>query len=71
MNMDDLQLIASRPVVIGGAVLGALIPMLGPMALKKCGVENARVLSTVTRLGYAISWMSVGLFIAAGFLSSY
>ena len=55
--MDGLQLIASRPVVISGAVLGALISMLGPMALKKCG--------------YAISWMSVGLFIAAGFLSSY
>ncbi|HAY47277.1 MAG TPA: hypothetical protein DCY55_13490 [Gammaproteobacteria bacterium] len=69
--MDGLQLIASRPVVISGAVLGALISMLGPMALKKCGVKNSRVLSTVTRLGYAISWMSVGLFIAAGFLSSY
>ena len=69
--MDGFESLISRPVIIAGAIAGALIATLGPMALKKAGVQSARVFSTVTRLGYALSWISVGLFIAAGFLSNY
>jgi len=69
--MDGLEFLASRPVVISGAIAGALIATLGPIILKRVGVQSSRVLSTVTRLGYALSWISVGLFIAAGFLSNY
>ena len=69
--MDGFESLISRPVIIAGAIAGALIATLGPMALKKAGVQSARVLSTVVRVGYAVSWISVGLFVAAGFLSDY
>jgi hypothetical protein len=69
--MDGFESLISRPVIIAGAIAGALIATLGPMALKKAGVQSARVLSTVVRVGYALSWISVGLFVAAGFLSDY
>ena len=69
--MDGLEFLASRPIIISGAIAGALIATLGPILLKRMGVHSPRVLSTVTRLGYALSWISVGLFIAAGFLSNY
>ena len=69
--MDGFESLISRPVIIAGAIAGALIATLGPIILKRAGVQSSRVLSTVTRLGYALSWISVGLFIAAGFLSNY
>ena len=69
--MDGLEFLASRPVVISGAIAGAFIAILGPIILKRAGVQSSRALSTVTHLGYALSWISVGLFIAAGFLSNY
>ena len=69
--MDGFESLISRPVIIAGAIAGALIATLGPMALKKAGVQSARVLSTVVRVGDALSWISVGLFVAAGFLSDY
>ena len=69
--MDGLDFLASRAVIISGAIAGALIATLGPIILKWAGVQSSRVLSMGTRRGYALSWISVGLFIAAGFLSNY
>jgi hypothetical protein len=69
--VDGLEFLASRPVIISGAIAGALIATLGPIILKKAGVQSRRVLSTIVRSGHALSWISVGLFIAAGFLSNY
>ena len=69
--MDGLEALASRPVIISGAIAGALIATLGPFSLRRAGVQNRRVLSTVARFGHVLSWISVGLFIAAGFLSNY
>ena len=69
--MDGLEALVSRPVIITGAIAGALIATLGPFILRGVGVQSGRVLSTVARLGHAVSWISVGLFIAAGFLSNY
>ena len=69
--MDGLEALASRPVIISGAIAGALIATLGPFILRRVGVQSRRVLSTVARFGHVLSWISVGLFIAAGFLSKY
>ncbi|MCH1521519.1 MAG: hypothetical protein L7T80_01675 [Arenicellales bacterium] len=69
--MDGFESLVGRPIIIAGAIAGALIAALGPVVLKKTGVQSARVLSIVVRLGHTISWVSVGLFIAAGFLSNY
>ena len=69
--MDGLEAFASRPVIITGAIAGALIATLGPFILRRVGIQSRRVLSTVARFGHVLSWISVGLFIAAGFLSNY
>ena len=69
--MDGFELLVGRPIIIAGAIAGALIATLGPVALKKAGVQSVRVLSPVVRLGHAVSGGSVGLFIAAGFRSNY
>lgn len=69
--MNGLEALASRPIIISGAIAGALIATLGPFALRRAGVQSRLVLSTVARLGHAVSWISVGLFITAGFLSNY
>ncbi|HAA36457.1 MAG TPA: hypothetical protein DCE12_06525 [Gammaproteobacteria bacterium] len=69
--MDGLEALASRPVIITGAIAGALIATLGPFILRRVGIQSRRVLSTVARFGHVLSWISVGLFIAAGFLSKY
>ena len=69
--MDGLEAFASRPVIISGAIAGALIATLGPFILRRVGIQSRRVLSTVARFGHVLSWISVGLFIAAGFLSKY
>ena len=69
--MDGLEALASRPVIITGAIAGALIATLGPFILRRVGIQSRRVLSTVARFGHVLSWISVGLFIAAGFLSQY
>ena len=69
--MDGLEALASRPVIITGAIAGALIATLGPFILRRVGIQSRRVLSTVARFGHVLSWISVGLFIAAGFLSNY
>ena len=69
--MDGLEALVSRPIIISGAIAGALIATLGPFALRRAGVQSRLVLSTVARLGHVVSWVSVGLFIAAGFLYNY
>ena len=69
--MDGVESLVSRPIILAGAIAGAMIATLGPVVLKMTGVQSARVLSIVVRLGHTISWVSVGLFIAAGFLSNY
>tara|TARA_B100000700_G_C14513097_1_gene609553 strand:+ start:124 stop:333 length:210 start_codon:yes stop_codon:yes gene_type:complete len=69
--MDGFESLVSRPIIIAGAIAGALMATLGPMVLKKTGVQSPRALSIFVRLGHALSWISVGLFIAAGFLTNY
>ena len=69
--MLEIKDLSKSPVIISGAIAGALIATLGPFLLRRVGVQSRRVLSTVARLGHALSWISVGLFIAAGFLSNY
>ena len=50
-------------------LLLALIASLGPYILKKSGSHSDRIRVLVIRSGYAVSWISVALFITAGFFS--
>jgi hypothetical protein len=67
--LELLGLIASRPVVIALAILGATVATLGGWLARnpgRLGPEGARFL---LRLGYGITGLSVLLFIVAGFLA--
>ncbi|MSO84785.1 MAG: hypothetical protein EXR02_08260 [Rhodospirillales bacterium] len=67
--MEFLALIASRPVVIALAILGALVATLGGWLVRRPGRLGARGARFVLRLGYGLSGASVILFIVAGFLA--
>ena len=69
--MGFFEILLNRPVMISCAIAGALIASLGPYILKKSGSHSDRTRVLVVRLGYAVSWISVALFIAAGFFSDH
>lgn len=67
--MELLGLIASRPVVIALAILGAVVATFGSWLVRNSGRLGARGALWVLRLGYGITGASVLLFIVAGFLA--
>ena len=68
--MDDWRFLLYRPAIVSLAVRGAFIASLGPYLLKKFGFTSLRLARLITRTGYALSWISVGFFIAAGFIGN-
>lgn len=65
--MDILTLLLQRPVIITLALSGAAIATLGNVFLRKSDKVSPKTARLITRFGYGISWVSVALFIAAGF----
>lgn len=61
-----LDIITDRSVVIGLAIGGAVLATLGSVAGGRKG-RYADAARAVVRLGYALAWTSVALFIVAGF----
>lgn len=66
--MDLIELILRWEVIVGVAVLGAIIATIGNfmMARDKDADGLGR---TVLRVGYGITFVSIALFIVAGFMS--
>lgn len=58
----------SREVVVGLAIIGAVVSMLAA-ALRSRGVLGEAKARLVNRTGYAFMWASISLFIIAGFRS--
>ena len=67
-GLVDLAPLFQRPVVIGLAICGALLATLGNFLLKKDSSINPSVGRVVVRLGYAITGISVAIFVTAGLL---
>ena len=67
--VEFLGLIATRPVVIALAVLGAIVATLGSHLVRKPRYLGERGARFVLRLGYGLTGASVVLFIVAGFIS--
>ncbi len=65
--MDTLTLLLQRPVIITLALVGAAIATLGNVFLRKGDRVSPKTARLITRVGYGISWVSVALFITAGF----
>ena len=66
--MEFLAPLLQRDVIIGCAVGGGLLAVIGNFLLRKNASINPALARFILRLGYAISWLSVALFIAVGFL---
>jgi hypothetical protein len=67
--MGEFEFLLNRPVIITCAIAGAAVATMGPYMLRKCGLHSGRAHVVVVRAGHIISWLSVALFIVAGFLS--
>ena len=71
--MTLLAFLTARPTIIGLAVLGALLATAGNVLLRGDAATKPAVGPVLARrllwLGYAITAVSIVLFIVAGFLS--
>lgn len=77
--LDFLFLITQRPIVITFAIIGALLVTAGSLVAKPAQTRQdpneepsdgqSRLSRTLTRTGYAITMVSITLFIIAGFIS--
>ena len=68
--MDSLLPILSRDLIIILAVLGAIIATFGSYLVNKRESNPAskkKLSKYILRIGYAITWGSIALFIFAGF----
>ena len=66
--MELLSLLMNRNVIIGLAIIGALIATLGSILLRNDSWISPSTARIVTRTGYSLSWASVIGFIVAGLL---
>ena len=65
--MELLSHLLQRNVVIGLAVSGGLLALFGNILLRRKAPVGPRTARFVLRAGYALSWLSVALFIVLGF----
>ena len=69
--MELLDSFLQRSVIISLAVVGAIIATLGSYLMRKSSGANRRFARILVRTGYGIAWLSVAIFIVAGFRSGY
>jgi hypothetical protein len=65
--VEFLAPLLQRNVIIGLAVGGGLLALIGSFLLRRKASTDPRLARLVLRSGYAITWLSVALFIAVGF----
>jgi len=69
--VEQLSLLLQREVIIALAIIGAVIATVGSMLVRTTSTSNPKIARLVLRMGYALTWASVGLFVAAGFVSGW
>lgn len=67
--MELLAALAQRQVIVGLAILGALMVMASGLIGGRDRDLSARRAAALSRAGYALTFVSIVLFIVAGFLS--
>ena len=65
--MEFLAPLLQRNVIIALAIAGAVIATLGNVLVQKKSSIGPRYARLILKLGYAITWASITLFIASGF----
>jgi len=66
--MELLDVVLQRPVIIALAIVGAAVATVGSVLLRQGSRVDPKIARLVMRIGYGITWLSVGIFIVAGFL---
>lgn len=66
--MRELSFLLEREVIIAFALIGALIATVGNYLVYRKSADDPGFGKLVLRLGYGITFISIGLFIVAGFL---
>jgi len=64
----ELSFLLEREVIIAFALIGALIATVGNYLVYRKSADDPGFGKLVLRLGYGITFISIGLFIVAGFL---
>lgn len=67
--MEFLQPFIQRPVIVGLAIAGAVVSTIGSILLRRGSTVDPKLGRLVLHVGYGIAWLSVGLFIVAGFIA--
>lgn len=69
--MEFLAPLLQRNVIIALAIFGGLLALLGNWLLRRKAPLSPKAARFVLRSGYAVSWLSVALFIVAGFMGAW
>ena len=67
--MELLIVLTQRPVIVGLAITGAMLVMASGLIGGKDATTSDRRATVLSKTGYAVTFISIGLFIVAGFLS--
>ncbi|MEE8350828.1 MAG: hypothetical protein V3R37_01345 [Rhodospirillales bacterium] len=65
--MELLAPLLQRKIIIALAIIGAMIATAGNFLAKNESRIDPKVARFILKSGYAITWASIALFIAAGF----
>ena len=68
--MDFLAPLLQRNIIIALAVIGAVIATAGSIPVKKESRIEPKVARFIMKSGYVITWLSIALFITAGFFGN-
>lgn len=69
--MEFLAPLLQRNVIVALAIFGGLLALLGSWLVRGKSSVNPKAARLVLRSGYAVSWLSVALFVVAGFLGRW
>ncbi len=68
--MELLDAVLQRSVVVALAIIGAIMATVGSVLLREGSRINPRTGRFVLRLGYALAWVSISIFVVMGFRGS-
>ncbi len=66
--MEILDVVLQRPIIIALAIAGAAVATIGSVLLRQGSRVAPKTARLILRVGYGITWASIGFFIVAGFL---
>jgi hypothetical protein len=68
--MANLGFLLDRSTIAALAITGAVLALIASLLLRRATATRAGAARLLLRSGYAITWVSIALFIIAGFVSN-